>query len=85
MRVALAAAVLLALLAVAGCATVPDHAYYPLPSAPDTVAVARALHQAAEATGDDPRRYSFALIQGVAVSAYAVGDATFYFSEGLAR
>jgi Zn-dependent protease with chaperone function len=80
--VALALALAVAL---AGCTTVPDRAYYPAPGHEHTRAVSAALHRAAEAAGDDPRRYSFALIPTRDVSAYTVEDATFYVSEGLAR
>jgi len=39
----------------------------------------------AAAAGDDPARYSFAMIATGDVSAFTAEDATFYFSEGLAR
>jgi Zn-dependent protease with chaperone function len=70
----------------AGCATVPDGAYFPNPS-PRTAAVAQALHRAASAAGDDPARYSFALIKTRQVSAFSSGDdeAVFYFSDRLAE
>jgi Zn-dependent protease with chaperone function len=68
----------------AGCATAPDGAYYPERS-PRTTAVAHALHRAAQAAGDDPARYSFALIRSRDISAFSgEEDATFYFSDGLA-
>lgn len=76
--------VLATLLVFTGCATVPDHAYYPSPSDPATKAVAASLYRAARAASDDPARYSFALIQTRDVSAYTADDATFYFSQGLA-
>jgi Zn-dependent protease with chaperone function len=67
-----------------GCATAPDGAYFPEPSA-RTTRVAAALHRAAKAAGDDPGRYSFALIKSRDVSSFSgEEDATFYFSDGLA-
>jgi Zn-dependent protease with chaperone function len=67
-----------------GCATAPDGAYYPEPSA-RTRGVAHALYRAAQAVGDDPARYSFALIKSRDISAFSGDeDATFYFSDGLA-
>jgi Zn-dependent protease with chaperone function len=69
---------------VSGCATAPDGAYYPEPSARRAV-VAHALHRAAHAVGDDPGRYSFALVKSRDISAFSgEEDATFYFSDGLA-
>lgn len=66
-----------------GCAMAPDAAYYPDPS-PKTSHVAHALYRAAKAVGDDPARYSFALIKSRDVSAFSgAEDATFYFSDGL--
>jgi Zn-dependent protease with chaperone function len=73
------------LLATGACATVPDRAYYPDPDDPETRALAEALWRAAKAAGDDPDEYSFAMIRGNDVSAYTVEDATFYFTQGLAR
>lgn len=83
----------LALLVIAsftsGCALVPpphpELAYYPSPREPGTVTISQTLHRAVEAAGDDPARYSFALIQTRFITAYAAEDATFYFSDGLAR
>jgi Zn-dependent protease with chaperone function len=77
-------ALVAALLVLAGCAALPDHAFYPSPSDPATKAVAASLHRAARAAGDDPARYSFALLHTRDVSAYTADDATFYFSQGLA-
>jgi Zn-dependent protease with chaperone function len=68
-----------------GCATVPDRAYFPPPAAADTRVLATTLYRVASAAGDDPTRYSFALIGTRDVSAFTADDATFYFSEGLAR
>ena len=73
------------LLATAGCATVPDRAYYPPADHPDTRRLATVLYRVAQAAGDDPAHYSFALIASRDVSAYTAQDATFYFSAGLAR
>ena len=67
-----------------GCATMPDGAYFPEPS-PRTSQLATTLHRAATAAGDDPGRYSFALIKSRDISAFSGWeDATFYFSDGLA-
>src|SRR5437879_10976129 len=72
-----------------GCALIPpshpDLAYYPSPRDPGTIKISQTLHRAAEAAGDDPDRYSFALIETSAVTAFAAEDATFYFSDGLVR
>lgn len=75
----------LALLAVlvGGCASFPPHAYYPPPSARTTL-LARTLYRAAEAAGDDPERYSFALIETRTITTVSHDDTVFYFSEGLA-
>ena len=83
MRRALAALVLAGV--AAGCATLPDRAYFPPPNAADTRVLSTTLYRVATAAGDDARRYSFALIGSRDVSAYTADDATFYFSEGLAR
>jgi len=84
-----ALALLLLVIFSTGCAlippTPPDFAYYPSPREPRTIKISHALYRAAEAAGDDPARYSFALIQSSAVTAFAAEEATFYFSEGLAR
>lgn len=82
-------ALLLLVAFTSGCAllppTPPDLAYYPSPREPRTITISHTLYRAAEAAGDDPARYSFALIQSSAVTAFAAEDATFYFSDGLAR
>ena len=79
-------AALLVLVAVLllGCATVPEGAYFPDRS-PRTTAVANTLHRAAQATGEDPAHYSFALIKTQQISAFS-GDeeGVFYFSDRLA-
>ncbi len=80
-RVILAVALVVVL---TGCATAPDGAYFPEPSS-RTTAVANALYRAAQAAGDDPARYSFALVKTSDVTAFSGDeDATFYFSDGLA-
>ena len=76
---------LLLLVTTAGCATVPDRAYYPNPADPETRVLAEALWRAAKAASDDPGEYSFAMIRSNDVSAYTVEDATFYFTQGLAK
>jgi len=63
----------------------PDLAYYPAPRDPTTVKISQTLYRAARAAGDDPDYYSFALIQTTVVTSFAADDATFYFSDGLAR
>lgn len=79
-------AALLVLVAVLllGCATVPEGAYFPDRS-PRTTAVANTLHRAAQATGEDPAHYSFALIKTQQISAFSGEEAAvFYFSDRLA-
>lgn len=72
------------LLLAAGCAGLDDRAYYP-PTGDGTRALSETLYRAAQAAGDDPERYSFALLASQEVAAYTADDATFYVSEGLAR
>ena len=67
------------------CTTVPDRTYYPDPASAETRMLAEALWRAAKAASDDPNEYSFAMIRSKHVGAYTVEDATFYFTEGLAR
>jgi Zn-dependent protease with chaperone function len=74
---------LVALLVTTGCAGLESRAYYP-PNTTSTRALAATLYRTARAAGDDPARYSFALLATRDVSAYSADDATFYFSEGLA-
>ena len=83
MRRLIALAVVLVTLS--ACTTFPDQAYYPKPSDPETRMLAEALYRAARAASEDPQRYSFAMVRTAAVRAYTADDATFYFSEGLAR
>ncbi len=79
------ALLLVAALAASACASHPDGAYFPAPNGPDTGVVSHTLYRAAVAAGDDPERYSFALVRTREVRAYAAEDATFYVSEGLAH
>jgi Zn-dependent protease with chaperone function len=78
---------LLLVASVSGCAllpSTPEGAYFPEPSSHTTV-VANTLYRAAQAAGDDPARYSFALVKTKEVSAFSGDeDAVFYFSDGLA-
>jgi Zn-dependent protease with chaperone function len=69
----------------AGCAGLPEGTYLPPPGNPETLRVATVLHRAAVAAGDDPTRYSFALIRTRHPVAFTDEDATFYISDGLAR
>jgi Zn-dependent protease with chaperone function len=78
-------AVVITLITLSGCATFPDDAYYPNPADASTRVVAEALYRAARAASEDPRAYSFAMIRTAEVRAFTGDDATFYFSEGLAR
>ena len=81
-----ALAPLLGLAALApGCAGLPEGAYFPAPGAPNTLRVANVLYRAAVAAGDDPARYSFALIKTRHPVAFTDEDATFYISDGLAQ
>ncbi|PYN34383.1 MAG: hypothetical protein DME01_15295 [Candidatus Rokuibacteriota bacterium] len=72
-----------------GCALIspshPDLAYYPAARDPGAAKISQTLFRAAQAVGDDPDRYSFALIETPMVTSFAAADATFYFSDGLAR
>ena len=68
-----------------GCAGVPEGTYFPTPGAPNTLRVANVLYRAAVAAGDDPARYSFALIKTRHPVAFTDEDATFYISDGLAQ
>ena len=79
------AALALALLTLSACASWPDDAYYPHPADPQTRVLADALYRAARAASENPQRYSFAMVRTAEVRAYTADDATFYFSEGLAR
>ena len=72
-----------------GCALIPpshpDRAYYPSAGDPAALRISQTLYRAAQAAGDDPAYYSFALIHTPTVTSFAGDDATFYFSDGLAR
>ncbi|MFQ5828402.1 MAG: M48 family metalloprotease [Candidatus Methylomirabilia bacterium] len=72
-------------LLLAGCATAPPGTYFPILSDPDTQKVSHALYRAARAAGDDPDRYSFALVRSAEAQAYSDTDATFYVTDGLAH
>jgi len=78
-------ALVITLITLSGCATFPDDAYYPNPADASTRVVAEALYRAARGASEDPRAYSFAMIRTAEVRAFTGDDATFYFSEGLAR
>ena len=81
-----AAVPILALAALAAaCAGLPSGTYYPEPGDPNTLRVANVLHRAAVAAGDDPARYTFALIKTRHPTAFTDKDATFYISDGLAH
>jgi len=74
-----------AMLVLAACAGVPSGTYFPSLTQPDSVKVSNALYKAAVAAGDDPDRYSFALVAAPQVQAWSAEDATFYVTDGLAR
>lgn len=82
------AALVVLTLACTGCGflprSFPSGAYYPDPRERHTAALAQTLYRAARVTGDDPTRYSFALVQTDKVTALSAPDKVFYFSEGLA-
>src|SRR5215470_11823951 len=75
----------LLLVVTAACTGLSERTYYPDPASPETRVLAEALWHAAKAASDDPNDYSFAMIRSRHVGAYTVEDATFYFTEGLAR
>ena len=75
----------LLLIVTGACTTLPERTYYPDPAHPDTRVLAEALWRAARAASDDPNVYSFAMIRSKHIGAYTVEDATFYFTQGLAR
>lgn len=72
-------------LVLTGCATVPQGTYFPALDRPDSLKVSHALYRAAVAAGDDPSRYSFALVASNEANAYSAPDANFYVTDGLAR
>ncbi len=74
-----------AILLLAGCASVPSGTYLPSLTDPDALKVSNALYKAAQAAGDDPSRYTFALVKSPQAQAWAAEDATFYVTDGLAR
>lgn len=71
-------------LTVTACTTVPRGAYFPDRKTSAATTLAETLYRAAQAAGDDPARYSFALLRTRKVTALSADDAVFYFSEGLA-
>lgn len=73
------------ILLLAGCATVPAGTYFPPLTDPDAQKVSHALYKAAQAAGDDPVRYSFALVKSPQAQAWTADDATFYVTDALAR
>jgi Zn-dependent protease with chaperone function len=75
---------LLLVLVTTGCGGLERRAYFP-PDDASTRALAHTLYRAAQSAGDEPGRYSFALLASRDVSAFTADDATFYFSEGLAQ
>lgn len=81
------AAIPLLILAIltSGCAGLPAGTYYPAPGDPTTLRLANVLHRAAVAAGDDPARYTFALIKTRHPAAFTDEKATFYISDGLAQ
>jgi Zn-dependent protease with chaperone function len=74
-----------AILLLAGCASFPSGTYLPSPTDPDALKVSHALYKAAQAAGDDPSRYTFALVKSAQAQAWTAEDATFYVTDGLAR
>jgi len=76
---------LVVVLLATGCGSVPDGAYYPRSKDLSTVTLSHALYRAAQAAGDNPQRYSFARIDSPKAIALTGDDATFYFSDGLAK
>lgn len=73
------------LVLLAGCSTVPPGAYFPTPGDPATARISHVLYRAAVAAGDDPERYSFALVKSPVAGAVSDEEATFYITEGLTR
>ena len=76
------------ILATSACALlptpVPKRAYYPDTTDPRTRLLSESLYRAAVAAGDDPGRYSFAMLQTWKVTAVTADQGVFYFSDGLA-
>lgn len=81
----LGALLVAAALLLAACATAPTGTYFPDPRQPLTQKVSHALYRVARAAGDDPSRYSFALVSAADAQALGDADATFYVTDGLAR
>ena len=74
-----------AIFLLAACAGVPSGTYLPSLTDPDSLKISHALYKAAQAAGDDPARYSFALVASPQAQAWSADDATFYVTDGLAR
>lgn len=72
-------------LVLAACSADPDSIYFPPRGDPVTARLAQTLHEAAFAAGDDPARYSFALVSSSVPGAYSDDDATLYVTDGLLR
>ena len=72
-------------LLLAGCAVAPAGTYFPDPRQPVTQKVSHALYRAALAAGDDPTRYSFALVRAEEAQVYSDTGAQFYVTDGLAH
>src|SRR6058998_687680 len=74
------------LLATSACAVlptpIPERAYYPDATGPHTKRLSETLYRAAVAAGDDPARYSFAMIQTSKVAAVPHREASFYSPKG---
>jgi len=74
-----------AITVLSGCGSVPSGTYFPSPTNPDSLKVSHALYKAAVAAGDEPARYSFAMVASPRVQAWSAGNAAFYVTDGLAR
>ena len=73
-----------------GCALIPpsrpDLAFYPSPRDPGAIKISRTLYRAAQAVGDDPDYYSFALIQtNIVTSFVGSGARLVYLNEAEAE
>src|SRR5262249_58409098 len=63
----------------------PAVACSPRPGAPAAVKTPPTFPRPGRDVGDDPEYYSFAMIETPMVTSFAADNATFYFSDGLAR
>lgn len=79
---------LVVILATTACAVlptpIPEQAYSPNTTDPRTKRLSEVLYRAAVGAGEDPGRYSFAMLKTSTVTAVAADEGVFYFSEGLA-